>query len=203
MARRDGAGSVRLGVCGPSALRLARGLLGFSRGWSQVGANVSLAEACGLRALTGDGLWLSAGGEVMADDPWGLAARPGGAEAVRRRLGKASAQAACALAREPWGGVGALARLARRRAADGLSREAVGVPGAPEATLGDCVRLAGSLLGDGELSGACGGEAGLDLWAPADPVTAAVAEALARGGMGRRAGEEAMRLADLAAAGLL
>lgn len=200
-ARRDGA--VRLGVCGLSALRLARGLLEFARGWSQVGASVSLAEACGLRALTGGGLWLSAGGEAMADDPWGLTARPGGAEAVRRRLGKASAQAACALAGEPWGGVGALARLARRRAADGLSREAVGVPGAPEATLGDCVRLAGSLLGDGALSGACGDEAGLDLWSPADPVAAAAAEALARGGMGRRAGEEAARLADLAAAGLL
>lgn len=138
----------------------------------------------------------------MADDPWGLAARPGGAEAVRRRLGKASAQAACALAGEPWGGVGTLARLARRRAADGLSGEAVGVPGAPEATLGDCVRLAGSLLGDGELSGACGDEA-RDFWCPADPVTAAAAEALARCGMGRMAGEEAMRLANLAAAGLL
>ena len=200
-ARRDGA--VRLGVYGLPALRLARGMLEFARGWSQVGSSVSLAEACGLRALTGGGLWLSAGGEAMADDPWGLTARPGGAEAVRRRLGKASAQAACALAGEPWGGVGALARLARRRAADGLSREAVGVPGAPEATLGDCVRLAGSLLGDGALSGACGDEAGLDLWSPADPVAAAAAEALARGGMGRRAGEEAIRLADLAAAGLL
>ena len=199
-ARRDGA--VRLGVYGLPALRLARGLLEFARGWSPVGANVSLAEACGLRALTRGGLWLSAGGEVMADDHWGLAARPGGAEAVRRRLGKASAQAACALAGEPWGGVKALARLAWRRAADGLSGEAVGVPGAPEATFGDCVRLASSLLGDGELSGACGGEA-RDFWRPADPVTAAVAEALARGGMGRRAGEEAARLADLAAAGLL
>ena len=65
------------------------------------------------------------------------------------------------------------------------------------------MRLASSLLGDGALSGACGDEAGLDLWSPADPVAAAAAEALARGGMGRRAGEEAIRLADLAAAGLL
>lgn len=66
-ARRDG--SVRLGVCGLPALRLARGLLEFARGWSQVGSSVSLAEACGLMALTGDGLWLSAGGRRWPTTP--------------------------------------------------------------------------------------------------------------------------------------
>ena len=50
-ARRDGA--VRLGVYGLPALRLARGLLEFARGWSQVGSSVSLAEARGGWALQG------------------------------------------------------------------------------------------------------------------------------------------------------